>query len=65
LIEQGVNANLNDLVEDLAARDERDAKRAVAPLLPAPDAVIVDTAGRGIDEVSARVFKLANVVQPT
>jgi CMP/dCMP kinase len=65
LIEQGVNANLNDLVEDLAARDERDAKRAVAPLLPAPDAVIIDTAGRGIDEVSARVFKLANVVQPT
>ncbi len=64
LMEQGVNANLDDLAKDLAARDERDAERAVAPLRPAPDAVIVDTAGRAIDEVFASVFKLANVVQP-
>jgi cytidylate kinase len=64
LMEQGVNANLGQLAKDLAARDERDASRASAPLLPAPDAVIVDTAGRGIDEVFASVFRLANVVQP-
>jgi cytidylate kinase len=32
------------------ARDERDTNRAVAPLKPAPDAVLLDNSGMSIDE---------------
>jgi len=35
LIEKGIDANLRALSRDLRERDERDAKRAVAPLVPA------------------------------
>jgi 3-phosphoshikimate 1-carboxyvinyltransferase len=37
LIEKGIAANLGALSRDLAERDKRDATRAVAPLVPAPD----------------------------
>ena len=48
LKEQGVSVNLHDLSEEIAARDERDANRSVAPLVPAEDAVVVDTTELGI-----------------
>ena len=41
--------------EELRARDERDRSRAASPLVPADDAVIVDSSGLSIDEVVARV----------
>lgn len=40
---QGQDAKLHELVQEINARDERDTKRAVAPLKPADDAVIIDT----------------------
>ena len=43
LIEKGIGANLRALSRDLAERDERDAKRAVAPLVPAPDSQVLDS----------------------
>lgn len=60
LIEKGFSANLASLVEEIRERDERDAGRAVAPLKPADDAVIVDSTALAIDEVVARV--MAHVV---
>ena len=36
---------------EIAARDERDRTRAASPLVPAPDAVVVDTTHKNIDEV--------------
>ena len=46
------------IVEDLVARDQRDRTRAVSPLVPASDAVILDTTNLSIDEVVARVEEL-------
>ncbi len=43
---------------EIAARDERDRNRAASPLLPAPDAVIVDTTNKTIDEVVAEVERI-------
>lgn len=43
LSEQGISANLATLVEEIAARDKRDSNRAVAPLRPASDAVLIDS----------------------
>jgi len=49
LMEKGMYAKIEDVVEELARRDERDMSRPVAPLRHYPDAVFLDTTGVGID----------------
>lgn len=49
LIGKGMSANLAALVSDMRARDARDSGRAVAPLKPAPDALLLDTTDMGIE----------------
>jgi cytidylate kinase len=61
LKEQGVSANIQSLLQELAERDERDANRKVAPLRPAEDAIILDSTELGIDEVFDRVVSLATL----
>jgi cytidylate kinase len=51
LIDKGIDANLHALSRDLEQRDARDAARKVAPLAPAPDALLLDTSERSLDEV--------------
>ena len=55
LKDKGVRVKIADLVEEIAERDRRDRERAVAPLRPADDAVIIDTTGLTISEVMLRV----------
>jgi CMP/dCMP kinase len=59
LIEQGVSVSLPALVEEIARRDRRDASRAVAPLQPAADAVLLDTTGLDVDAVTQEALKIA------
>ncbi len=47
------------ILADIIRRDEADSTRAVAPLRPADDAVMLDTTGMGIDEVCAAIANLA------
>lgn len=61
LKEKGLSVTLSSLQSEIEARDARDASRAVAPLKPAADAVLVDTTGMGIEDVVARVLA---VVKP-
>lgn len=61
LKEKGLSVTLATLQREIEARDARDASRAVAPLKPAMDAVLVDTTGVSIDAVVAKVLA---VVQP-
>jgi CMP/dCMP kinase len=56
LIEKGIDANLRALSRDLRDRDERDAKRAVAPLVPAPDSQVLDSSALSIDEVVEQIL---------
>ena len=49
LIEKGISASLAALVADMQARDARDSGRAVAPLQPAPDALLLDTTELGVE----------------
>ncbi|MEN9501758.1 MAG: hypothetical protein RI964_1043 [Pseudomonadota bacterium] len=60
LSEQGVSARLSDLIQDINARDERDANRPVAPLKPADDAVMIDTSPLTQAEVFAAVLQRIN-----
>jgi cytidylate kinase len=48
-----------DVATAMTARDEQDRSRTASPLYAAPDAVIIDTTGRSIDEVVARVLDVA------
>ena len=51
LNKRGIRANIDQLLGQLVARDERDSARAVAPLQAAVDAVLLDSSGLDIDEV--------------
>lgn len=56
LKDKGVSVTFAGLLREILARDARDASRAVAPLRPADEAVIIDTTGMAVDEVVARVL---------
>ena len=58
LFSKGIDGKLCDLLSDIQARDDRDSNRAVAPLRPAVDAVIIDTSKMAIDEVLLTVLNL-------
>ncbi|HVN99412.1 MAG TPA: (d)CMP kinase [Steroidobacteraceae bacterium] len=50
--------NLAALSREIAARDQQDSTRPVAPLVPAADAVVVDSTGLSIADVLERVRRL-------
>ena len=57
LIDKGFSANMEDLLMDLQARDERDTHRAIAPLVPAEGAHVLDTSAMTADEAVETVLK--------
>jgi 3-phosphoshikimate 1-carboxyvinyltransferase len=56
LISKGISSNIDNLRADLEARDTRDQNRAVAPLKPAQDAVLLDNSDLTIDASMAQVL---------
>lgn len=56
LIGNGLSANLAALIEEIQARDDRDRNRAVAPLIPAPDALVIDSTHLTIEAVEAQMM---------
>lgn len=48
---QGIDGNFAQILAEVKARDERDRNRAVAPLKPAEDALVLDSTALSIDEV--------------
>ncbi|MCE3043921.1 (d)CMP kinase [Legionella sp. 16cNR16C] len=56
----GIDVSLAQVIDELAQRDDRDAKRVHAPLKPASDAILVDTTGLTIVQVFNNVLKLIN-----
>ena len=59
LKEKGVAANLAALSLEIEERDRRDMNRAIAPLTPSADAVLLDTTGMPVDAVVERVLGVA------
>ncbi len=56
---RGLNRPFADVLADVRWRDEQDSQRAIAPLRPADDAVILDTTALSEQEVIAQVIALA------
>ncbi len=58
LKEKGENVNLARLFREIEARDERDRNRAVAPLRPADDAIILDSSSLSVEAVLGEIMKV-------
>ena len=58
LLSQGQSDSLARLSEAIEARDHADMNRAIAPLRPAEDAVLIDSTELSIAEVSRRLLAL-------
>lgn len=56
LQEKGFNANFDDILAEIKERDFRDRNREVAPLVPAADALLLDSTHLSIDEVIAQAL---------
>ncbi len=57
LISKGFSANIEDLVQDLMERDERDQNRITAPLKPAPGAYLLDTTEMTVEQAVSVVLQ--------
>ena len=49
--QKGIACDINQICQDIVARDLRDMNREISPLKQAEDAVLVDSSEMGIDEV--------------
>ena len=56
--EKGSQASFESVLEDLDRRDRLDSTRAVSPLRPATDAVIINTDGLSLEEVVEKILSL-------
>ncbi len=50
LIDKGCSADLTSVLADLKQRDENDTNRAIAPLKPAHDSILIDTTKLTLDD---------------
>ncbi|QQA42330.1 (d)CMP kinase [Pelagovum pacificum] len=57
LAERGFDVDRGSVLADVRARDARDSERAVAPLRPAEDAVVIDTTEMSIEEAIAQAVR--------
>jgi cytidylate kinase len=53
---KGENVTLASLLDEIRARDERDTRRAVSPLKPADDAIVLDSTELSIEQVMERIL---------
>ncbi|MGE4482478.1 (d)CMP kinase [Acidocella sp.] len=62
---RGETTSLAKVIADVAARDEADRGRAAAPLIPAEDAILIDTTSMNADEAFAHALAIVTrKIQP-
>jgi len=62
LLRQGTDLTYEQVVQDMAERDRIDSEREIAPLVKAPDAILVDSTGLTIDQVVSRIVSICRDV---
>lgn len=58
LMAVGKSADYNEILREIKERDERDRNRAVAPLKPASDAVVIDSSNMDIAAVYQKAMEI-------
>jgi cytidylate kinase len=61
LADRGANVTLEQVLADQADRDRRDAARAIAPMVPAPDAIPIDSSQFEIAETVAELERIVRL----
>jgi cytidylate kinase len=56
---RGMNAHYEEVLADIHSRDQRDSSREIAPLKPAPDAIVLDTTDLDAAAAIAEAIRLA------
>ena len=64
LIARGTPVEYEALLREIVQRDYNDSHRAIAPLKPAPDAVILDSSDMSFEEVVAEIVRLVKETVP-
>ena len=54
---RGVEMSLHQMIEDLQRRDRIDSTREISPLIISPDAIIIDTSDKTVDQVIDQIQK--------
>ncbi|WP_105901856.1 (d)CMP kinase [Vibrio gangliei] len=54
---KGLSGKFDQLLRDIQERDDRDRNRAVAPLRPADDALVIDSTSLSIDDVVEKALQ--------
>jgi cytidylate kinase len=57
LKDKGIEVPIEEIVEEIRARDLRDSSREVAPLLPAADALVIDNSDQDIAVTVAEIIQ--------
>jgi CMP/dCMP kinase len=55
----GKNVSLEEVARDMERRDRQDMEREISPLEPASDAIILDTTGLEVEDIVAKILRLA------
>lgn len=55
---RGESLSYEEILASIRKRDAVDSSRAIAPLKPAPDAIVIDSDGRTIDQVFEEALKI-------
>ena len=59
----GADVTFETVLQDIRQRDERDKNRSVAPLVPAADAIVIDTSEMTAEEAISAAIKVASSVR--
>lgn len=59
LQQSGIDVNFERLLSEIKERDDRDRNRSVAPLVPAADALVLDSTSMPIEEVIEKTIAYA------
>ncbi len=60
MLQKGMTANYDEVLDDIKKRDYNDSHRAIAPLKPAEDSIVVNTTGNTFEQ---SVEQLANIIK--
>ena len=64
LLQRGLEAIQSSVLAEMRERDERDQNRAVAPLIPAEDALVLDTSDLDADQAFAAALDMVHSKLP-
>lgn len=61
LRERGLDVKLEAVLADIERRDHRDSSRAIAPLVPAPEAIVIDSSTSSLDQVVSQMLTVLSI----